>query len=232
MKMAILGGGMVGQTLGAKLAANGHDVVIGVRVADDDTLSKPRNYAETLIEWVARTGSRVAAYAEAAAAGDIVFNATSGLVSLDALTAAGAEHLAGKVLVDVSNPLDFSQGMPPFLPAALSEHTSVGAEIQKAFPEALVVKAFNTISAPVMVDPSQIDGVQLLIAGDFADAKARVTALAQEEFGWREVVDLGGISAAQGTEHLMPLWLTLYMQANSPLVALKVIRGDIAQATA
>lgn len=225
MKIAMIGGGMVGQILGAKLIANGHEVVIGVRKPDAETSSKPRNYAETLGDWAEKTGGKVAAFADAAAAGEIVFNATSGLVSLDALTAAGAKNLAGKVLVDVSNPLDFSEGMPPFLPAALSERTSVGAEIQKAFPEALVVKAFNTISAPVMVDPSQIPGVQLLIAGNSAEAKAKVTALAKDEFAWQEVVDLGDISAARGTEHLMPLWLTLYVQANSPLVALKIIRG-------
>ncbi len=226
MKIAILGGGMVGQTLGGKLVANGHDVTIGVRSADAATLSKPRNYAETLDDWVKATGGRAADFATAAAGAEIVFNATSGLVSLAALSAAGSENLAGKVVIDVSNPLDFSDGMPPFLPAALSERTSVGAEIQKAFPEALVVKAFNTISAVVMVDPGQIPGVELLISGNSAEAKARVAALARDEFGWQEIVDLGDISAAQGTEHLMPLWLTLYMQAGSPLVALKVIRGD------
>lgn len=225
MKMAMIGGGMVGQTLGAKLIENGHEVIIGVRAADEETLTKPRNNAETLKDWSARTGGKLAGFAEAAAAGEIVFNVTSGLVSLAALTAAGAENLAGKVLVDVSNPLDFSQGMPPFLPAALSERTSVGAEIQKAFPEALVVKAFNTISSVVMVDPGKIPGVELLISGNSAEAKARVTALARDEFGWQAVTDLGDISAAQGTEHLMPLWLHLYLQAGSPLVALKILRG-------
>lgn len=225
MKIAMIGGGMVGQTLGAKLIENGHEVTIGVRKPDAETLSKPRNYTETLGDWAARTGGRVASFAEAAAGAEIVFNVTSGLVSLDALKAAGAGNLAGKVLVDVSNPLDFSRGMPPFLPAALSEHTSVGAEIQKAFPEALVVKAFNTISAVVMVDPAQIPGVELLISGNSAEAKARVAGLARDAFGWQEIVDLGDISAAQGTEHLMPLWLHLFMQGNSPLVALKIIRG-------
>ena len=225
MKIAMIGGGMVGQTLAAKLIENGHDVTIGVRRADAETLAKPRNYAQTLTDWAAKTGGRVASFADAAADAEIVFNVTSGLVSVAALTAAGAENLAGKVLIDVSNPLDFSQGMPPFLPATLSEHTSVGAEIQKAFPDALVVKAFNTISAVVMVAPLQIPGVELLIAGNSPEAKARVADLAREDFGWQQIVDLGDISAAQGTEHLMPLWLHLYLQGNSPLVAFKIIRG-------
>ena len=225
MKIAMLGGGMVGQTLAGKLLSNGHEVTIGIRSASAAELAKPRNYADTLTDWQARTGGRVATFAEAAAAADLVFNATSGLVSLAALAAAGAENLAGKVLIDVANPLDFSHGMPPFLPAALSERTSLGEEIQRAFPAALVVKAFNTVSAPVMVQPALVPGVELLIAGNSAEAKARVAAFARDEFGWTGVVDLGDIAGARGTEHLMPLWLRLFLQGNSPLVALKVIRG-------
>ena len=190
MKIAMLGGGMVGQTLAGKLLSNGHEVTIGIRSAAAAELSKPRNFADTLKDWQA-----------------------------------GAENLAGKMLIDVANPLDFSHGMPPFLPAALSERTSLGEEIQKAFPAALVVKAFNTISAPVMVQPALVPGVELLIAGNSAEAKARVAALARDEFGWAGVVDLGDIAGARGTEHLMPLWLRLFLQGNSPLVALKVIRG-------
>ena len=120
---------------------------------------------------------------------------------------------------------DFSAGMPPFLPAALTEKTSLGEEIQKAFPEAWVVKAFNTISARVMVEPSLVPGVQLLIAGNSETAKERVRDLARTEFGWQEFVDLGDIAGARGTEHQMPLWLRLFVQGGSPLVALKVIRG-------
>lgn len=225
MKIAMIGGGMVGQTLAAKLAANGHDVTIGIRSVSAAELAKPRNFAEALADWAARTGGRVATFAEAAAAGEIVFNATNGMASLAALKAAGAGNLAGKVLVDVANPLDFSEGMPPFLPAALTEKTSLGEEIQKAFPEAWVVKAFNTISARVMVEPSLVPGVQLLIAGNSETAKERVRELARTEFGWQEFVDLGDIAGARGTEHQMPLWLRLFMQGGSPLVALKVIRG-------
>ena len=225
MKIAMIGGGMVGQTLGAGLIAKGHQVTIGIRNPVASELAKPRNYAEPLADWQARTGARVATFREAATGADIVFNVTSGLVSLEALRAAGAENLADKPLVDVSNPLDFSNGMPPFLPAALTEHTSVGEEIQKAFPKALVVKAFNTVSAPVMVEPSLIPGgPDLMIAGNSAEAKAQVTALARD-FGWQSVIDLGDIAGARGTEHMMPIWLRLCVQGGSPRVPLKVERG-------
>jgi predicted dinucleotide-binding enzyme len=225
MKIAMIGGGMVGQTLAGKLLANGHDVMIGIRTVSEAELAKDRNYAQPLKDWRAKTGGRVGTFAEAAAHGSVVFNVTGGTVSLAALKAAGAANLAGKLLIDVSNPLDFSLGMPPFLPAALSEKTSVGEEIQKAFPEARVVKAFNTISSVVMVEPSLVPGVELLIAGNAPEAKAEVARIAKEEFGWQGVVDLGDIAGARGTEHLMPLWLRLFLQGNSPLVALKVIRG-------
>lgn len=225
MRFAMIGGGAVGQTLATRLLRNGHQVTIGIRDPSTAELAKPRNYAEPLAAWQAQSGGRIASFAEAAAAAEVVFNVTSGLVSLAALTTAGAVNLTGKLLIDVSNPLDFSAGMPPFLPAALSEHTSVGEEIQKAFPDALVVKAFNTISATVMVAPALVPGVELLIAGNSVDAKARVAALARDEFGWQGVVDLGDITGARATEHLMPIWLRLFMQSGSPLVALKVIRG-------
>ncbi len=222
----MIGGGVVGQTLAEKLLANGHDVMIGIRAVNAEELAKPRNYAAPLAEWQARTHGGIGTMAQAGAHGEIVFNVTSGLVSIDALTAVGVANLAGKVLIDVSNPLDFSRGMPPFLKPELSVHSSVGEEIQKAFPTALVVKAFNTISASVMVQPSLIPGEpDLLIAGNSPDAKATVAALAQKEFGWTSIVDLGDIAGARGTEHLMPIWLRLFMNGGSPLVALKIIRG-------
>ena len=217
MKIGMIGGGGVGQTLGAKLIEMGHDVVIGIREVTAAELDKDRANAETLSAWKARTGGRVLTMAEAAAHGDIVFNVTSGGVSLDALHRAGAKNLAGKVLVDVANALDFSRGMPPFLIPDLTLHTSVGEEIQKAFPDSQVVKAFNTVAATVMVNPGAISqDHDLLIAGDSAEAKATVTALARDAFGWKSVVDLGDISGARASEHLLPLWLRMWGVNGSP----------------
>lgn len=210
MNIGMIGGGGVAQTLGAALIGNGHDVVLGLRAVDDAALTKERRGGLPLRDWIARTGGRVAPLPEAAAHGAIVVNATTGGGSLEALALAGAANLAGKVLVDVANPLDFSQGMPPFLDPRYSGPTSLGEQIQAAFPEARVVKAFNTIAAAVMVDPALIPGDHdLFIAGNDAEAKAAVTRLAQDEFGWRHVVDLGDIVGARGTEALLPIWVRL-----------------------
>lgn len=226
MKIGIIGGGSVGQTLATKLLANGHDVVIGIRSVTPAELAKERNFAATLAQWQATTGGRVVTMAEAAAHGEIVINATSGMVSLDALSLAGADNLAGKILVDVANPLDFSHGMPAFLNKDLSGPTSLGEEIQKAFPNVRVVKAFNTIAAGVMVDPSLIPGAHdLFVAGNDAEAKAKVMALATADFGWKTFVDLGDISGARASESVLPIWLRLWMTTGTPMVNLHVAKG-------
>ena len=202
MKIGVLGTGMVGQAIGTKLVELGHEVKMGSRSAD----------SEALREWVDEGGQGAAGgtFAEAAAGSELVFNCTAGQASLDALQSAGAENLAGKVLVDVSNPLDFSQGMPPTL--SICNDDSLGERIQAAFPEALVVKSLNTMNCSVMVDPDRVPGEHVaFVCGENAGAKERVSELLGE-FGWPagRIVDLGGISAARGTEMYLPLWLSLY----------------------
>jgi 8-hydroxy-5-deazaflavin:NADPH oxidoreductase len=225
MKIGMIGGGGVGQTLGAALLAQGHEVVIGIRAPSPEELTKPRAQAVPLNEWVAKTGGKVATFAEAAAFGEVVFNVTQGAHSIAALTAAGAANLAGKVLVDVANPLDFSAGMPPFLSADYTGPTSLGEAVQKAFPEARVVKAFNTIAAAVMVNPGLIPGEHdLFVSGNDADAKARVTGIAKG-FGWTGFTDLGDIVGARAQEAVLPIWVRLWMTGGSPLVNLKVVRA-------
>jgi 8-hydroxy-5-deazaflavin:NADPH oxidoreductase len=226
MKIGMIGGGSVGQTLGKGLIAAGHDVMIGVRDPGHETMRKARNFTGTLGDWAAETGGQVGAFADAAAFGTVIFNVTAGLVSIEALARAGAANLDGKVLVDVANPLDFSQGMPPFLPADLSVHTSLGEEIQKAFPGARVVKAFNTVGAAVMVNPGLISAPHdLFIAGNDAAAKATVTALARDAFGWSSVRDLGDIVGARAMEHLLPLWLRQWMTGGNPTVNIRIAEG-------
>ena len=225
MRIGVLGGGSVGQTVGAALAGKGHTVTLGIRNPSPEEMVRPRPQAEPLATWQARTGARVATLAEAAGESELVVNATQGAGSLDALAAAGADRLAGKVLIDIANPLDFSQGMPPFLIAGLSGPTSLGEEIQRAFPATHVVKAFNTIAAAVMVDPALIAGQHdLFIAGNDAGAKTAVSELARS-FGWTSIVDLGGIEGARASESLLPIWVRLYMTGGSPLVNLHVARG-------
>jgi 8-hydroxy-5-deazaflavin:NADPH oxidoreductase len=199
VRIGILGSGVVGQTIGGKLVELGHDVKLGSRTATNE---KGAN-------WVAQLGSRASqgTFADAASFGQMVFNCTSGMVSLEALRSAGAANLAGKVLVDVSNPLDFSRGMPPTL--SVSNTDSVGEQIQREFPGAKVVKTLNTTNTAVMVNPAVVPGDHdLFICGNDAGAKAEVSGLLRS-FGWRTIIDLGDISAARGVEMLLPLWLRL-----------------------
>ncbi len=215
MKIAILGTGMVGTTLGTKLTSLGHDVRLGSRTANN----------EKAAAWVRAAGPHASqgTFADAARFGEIVLNCTSGAASLDALTAAGASALSGKILVDLANPLDFSKGMPPTLLTGNTD--SLGEQIQRAFPEAKVVKTLNTINCRVMVDPARVPGEHdLFVSGNDGDAKRRVTQLVREWFGWKNVIDLGDISTARGTESYLPLWIRLMGVMGTPDFNIKVIR--------
>jgi len=208
MRIGILGTGVVGQTLGTGLVKLGHEVKLGSRTATNENASK----------WVRSNGPNASqgTFADAASFGEIVFNCTSGEVSLAALRSAGAENLAGKPLVDVANPLDFSKGMPPTLTVCNTD--SLAEQIQAAFPDAKVVKTLNTMNAAVMVTSSIVPGEHdVFISGNDADAKARVTQLLHA-FGWKHVVDLGDITTARGTEMLLPIWLRLWGAFKTPQI--------------
>ncbi len=215
MKFGVLGSGMVGSTIATKLASLGHEVKMGSRDAKNE---KARTWAAS-----AGRGASQGTFADAAAFGEMVFNCTSGMGSIDALKAAGAAALRGKVLVDVANPLDFSKGMPPTL--FVGNDDSLGETIQRTFPETKVVKALNTVSADLMVDPGKLSGDHdLFVCGNDADAKARVIRLLQEEFGWKLVNDIGDITAARGTESYLHLWLRLYGSLQTAHFNMHVVR--------
>jgi len=202
LKIGIIGTGMVGTTLGSKLVQLGHEVRIGSRSANN----------EKAVEWAKSNGSKASCgtFSDAAAFGDVVFNCTAGNVSLAALRLAGSSNLKGKVLVDVANPLDFSKGMPPTLTVCNTD--SIGEQIQRAFPDAKVVKSLNTMNCKVMVEPFVVPGESnVFLAGNDSDAKSKVRDLLQS-FGWKAgtIVDLGDITASRGTEMILPLWLRLY----------------------
>ena len=201
MKIAILGTGMVGNTIGSKLASLGHDVRMGARSAT----------SEKAAAWAAAAGPRAShgTFADAAAFGEVVFNCTAGTGSLEALGQAGAANLAGKILIDVSNPLDFSRGMPPSL--TISNTDSLGESIQRAFPATKVVKSLNTMNANLMVDAARIAGDHVVfVAGNDADARKQVAAWRGEWFGWKAPLDLGDITAARGLEAWLHLWIRLW----------------------
>jgi predicted dinucleotide-binding enzyme len=207
---------VVGQTIASKLVEVGHEVTMGSRQAG----------GEKATAWVAAAGEGASegTFADAAAFGELVVNATKGESALKALEAAGESNLAGKALWDISNPLDFSQGFPPTLTVANTD--SLGETIQRAHPEAKVVKALNTVTASVMVDPSSLgESTNLFICGDDAHAKAQVMEIL-ETFGWLsgDILDLGGISAARGTEAYLLLWVLLMGALDGPTFNVRVIK--------
>jgi predicted dinucleotide-binding enzyme len=212
MKIAVLGTGMVGRTIAGALAGLGHDVVIGTRDPQATLARTEPDMMGTapLAQWhAANAGIDVAAFADAASGAELVVNATNGGGSLAALAAAGTGNLAGKIIMDVANPLDFSQGMPPSLNPVNTD--SLAEKIQRAFPEAKVVKTLNTMTASVMVDPARVAGGDhsVFVSGDDADAKAAVTELLKG-FGHRDVIDLGDITSARGAEMILPIWLRIW----------------------
>ena len=214
MKVGILGTGMVGATLGSKLIQLGHEVKMGSRSANN----------ESAVQWAKQNGARASygTFADAAVFGEVVFNCTAGTASLAAITSAGASNLKGKVLVDVANPLDFSKGMPPTLSVCNTD--SLGEQIQWAFPNVRVVKALNTMNCTVMVDPATVPGEHdVFVCGNDAQAKARVAEILKS-FGWKSTIDLGDITAARGTEMLLPIWLRLMGLFQGPKFNFKIAR--------
>jgi predicted dinucleotide-binding enzyme len=225
VRIGILGGGDVAQTLGRGLARRGHAVRLGIRDPSAAERARARRGAMALDAWAAETGGAVGTLPEAAVFGEVAVCAVAGTAAEAAVAQAGAEALAGKVLIDVTNPLDFSAGMPPFLARDLSGPTSVGERLQAALPATRVVKAFNTVTARVMVEPSLIPGGHdLFLAGDDAAAKATVQALA-EGLGWTRFEDLGGIRAARAQEALVVAWVALWQAGGTDLVGLRVMRA-------
>ena len=226
MHIAILGTGRVGRTLAAAFDEQGHDVTIGTRdVAATMARTEPDRFGSPPFhDWAAEhPGVSVASFGDAARQGELVVNATSGGVSLDVLRQAGAENLAGKVLVDVANPLDGSHGFPPTL--LVKDTDSLAEQIQRAFPEARVVKTLNTMTASVMVDPKQVGGGDhtVFVSGDDAGAKATVTDLLRR-FGWTDIIDLGDLSSARGAEMLLPIWLRLRGTFGGSSFNFKIVR--------
>jgi len=213
MKIAVFGTGMVGQALAGKLAGLGHDVTVGTRDPDATLLrTEPDAFGNPpFTVWrEAHAEVGLATPVEAAGGAELIVNATNGAGSIAMLELAGEDNLVGKVLVDVANPLDFSQGRPPTL--FVSNTDSLGEQIQRRFPQARVVKTLNTMNCEVMVDPAKVPGEHdVFVCGEDADAKRQVSELLQS-FGWPDgrIRDLGGIESARGTEMYVALWLRLW----------------------
>lgn len=218
MKIGILGTGIVGSTLGTALIAKGHEVKMGSRDAIN----------EKATEWTKANGKNAlqGTFEDAVIFGDIIFNCTKGEHSLEALTAAGEQNLAGKILVDVANPLDFSKGMPPTL--SLVNDTSLGETIQNTFPQTKVVKTLNTLTCTLMVDANRVANGDhnLFICGNDESAKQKVKEVLHDNFNWKmeNVIDLGDITNSRGTEQLLPIWIRLWGALGTADFNFKIVR--------
>jgi predicted dinucleotide-binding enzyme len=215
MKIAVLGTGAVGNTIGSKLIQLGHEVKMGSRSATN----------EKGVAWVKASGDKASlgSFAEAAAFGELAFNCTSGQGSVAALESAAAS-LKGKLVIDITNALDFSKGFPPSLFTGNTD--SLGEQAQRALPDSKVVKALSHVTAGLMVDAGRVAGADhdALICGNDAEAKGQVTKILKDWFGWQRVVDLGDIVGSRGLESYLPLWLRLYGALGTPDFNIKIMR--------
>lgn len=216
MKIAVFGTGMVGDTIGSRLIELGHTVMMGSRTADNEKAKA----------FVAKHTGKASSgtYADAASFGEIIFNCTSGAGSIEALKMAGEKNLNDKIIVDIANPLDFSKGMPPSL--SIVNTNSLGEEIQKTFPKSRVVKALNTMWCGLMVNPGMLNGGDhsTFVSGNDSAAKEIVKEILKS-FGWAEnnILDLGDITKARGTEMYLPLWLSIYGATNNGAFNIKIV---------
>lgn len=228
MKIGVLGTGVVGQTIAHKLAELGHEVKIGTRdmqatmaKADPDGFGRP-----PFREWQRQNpGIELATLKGAAAFGEMLINAMNGAGCLQALELAGRSNLAGKSLLDISNPLDFSKGFPPSL--SVSNTDSLAEQIQRAFPETRVVKSLNTMNAYIMVNPKLLpESHSVFLSGNDEGARQQVRALLRE-FGWddEDIIDMGDITTARGSEQLLPIWTRLFNSSQNPMFNFKVVWG-------
>jgi hypothetical protein len=213
MRIGVLGTGVVGQTIGSKLIHLGHEVMMGSR--------DPAN--PTAITWAKKEGPRASFgnFANAAAFAEIVFNCTQGSASLAALRQAGAENLQGKILIDTANPLDYSTEVWTL---TVANSDSLGEQIQREFPGTRVVKSLNTMNSNVMVDPDKLtERTDVFVSGEDTEAKAVVISILRDWFGWKSVIDLGGIATSRGVEMFVVLWQSLRTWTSSHRFNIKVV---------
>ncbi len=223
MKIGILGTGIVGKSHAEKLVSLGHEVMMGTR--DEKQAGDPEKkdlMGTVFSEWKQKHPKiKVASFPETAQHGEIIINALKGEISVSVLKTL-SEYLVGKVVIDLSNPLDFSKGSPPSLFVCNTD--SLGEQIQRALPQTHIVKTFNTMNAMLQVNPQTLaqGDHQIFVSGNEQSAKSRVIELLRS-YGWRHILDLGDISTARGTEMMLPLWLRLWNALQSPMFNMKVV---------
>lgn len=216
MNIGILGTGMVGTAIASKLISLGHNVRLGSRTS-------PNEKADA---WVSKHTSNASAgtFKDAAEFGEVIFICTSGEHTLEAVESAGKKSFSGKTVIDVTNPLDFSKGMPPFLIPGLSNTNSLGEEIQKAIPDANVVKSLNTVNCEIMVNPGKLsEDTIIFVGGNNQESKKTATEILKS-FGWKDIIDLGDITSSRTTEMIIPFWVKIMSTLNTAQFNFKIVK--------
>jgi len=219
MNIGVLGTGVVGETLATALTRKGHNVRLGSRTADN----------EKGAAWVKNANEHATQgdFNDAAAFGDIVFFCLNGEHALNAIELIDEDSVQGKIFIDLTNPLDFSKGMPPQILDGYGNHTSLGEKVQAALPKAFVVKALNTVTANLMVDAKLVGkgDHHLFICGNNSDAKNKVAHFLVDNFGWKagNILDLGGIEKSRVTEAYVPFWVSLMQATGTPMFNIKIV---------
>lgn len=213
--ISIFGTGVVGRTLGNKLIQLGHRVMMGSRTADN----------EKSAEWAEKNGRMAlcGTFGDAAEFSDLIINCTKGAITLEVFELAGKDKLKGKTILDLSNPLDFSNGMPPYLYPQWSNNYSLGEAIQDALPDSYVVKSLNMVNCEVMANAERCGGkATMLLCGNHEKSKSEVKAVL-ESFGWTKIIDLGDIKGARGMEAMLPVWLRIWQATGNGHFAFDVV---------
>jgi predicted dinucleotide-binding enzyme len=220
MNIGVLGTGQVGEAIATALTEKGHNVRMGSRTETN----------EKATAWVKRSNDHATqgTFDDAAGFGDLVFLCLNGSAAVEAVKTIHPDNISGKIVIDLTNPLDFSHGMPPRMIDGLHNHFSLGEAIQRALPGAMVVKTLNTVNYKVMVDANLVNkgDHNLFLCGDHPDAKNKVQHFLTDSFGWRagHIIDLGGMEAARAIEAILPFWVLVYQRIGSPLFNFKIVQ--------
>ncbi len=219
MKIGVLGSGSVGKRIGTALIKKGHEVMLGSRQAGNE---KAKTWKEAC-----GAGALEGSFSDAALYGELIFICLNGSFVLEVLQSIDAALFTGKIVIDVTNPLDFSAGMPPAVLPQFKD-VSLGETIQETLPEAYVVKALNTITYKLMVDARIVNegNHNLFICGDNEAAKTRVKEFLNDNFYWQpaSLIDLGDIKAARCTEAIVPFWVMVGKKLNTSFFNFKVVQ--------
>jgi len=219
MNIGVLGTGTVGEAIATALTKKGHNVKMGSRTANN----------EKAIVWAEKFKSHTSQgdFNDAAAFGELIFICLNGAYVLDALHSIDKKNLDGKIVIDITNPLDFSKGMPPQILEGLGNSNSLGEEIQNALPKSFIVKTLNTVNYKLMVDAREVNkgDHHLFICGNDAEAKNKVKHFLVDNFHWKadHLVDLGGIEAARAVEAIVPFWVLVHRSLGTPLFNFKIV---------